>query len=488
VSDKEVARDRIIVGKISAKEKIQKEINVYFLGEEGEIKDVAVSLEYRAESQNAILAKNAGYSVRISQSPVGVSLNFPKEIESGQEISVEVEYVSNSSVRMPDLYLKMEYSPGFRYISSSVQPVEGNNMWKIGDLSVGDRRSFVIRGLVEGQDNVELGFRALVGAGKSIEKKYGSGSATIVIKKPFLNFAFKSQNEDLSIVKTGQYVPVSIPWKNNLNVELRDVVITVRIAGDAVDKKTISVSNGFYRSVDNAIVWNPTSQPKLKTIAPGDSGSVSFDFNIVKNLKISSSKDKNFIIVITGEIEGLKAVIGGQAEPARSVLSREVKITTDLQFVEKGYFYQGAFTNTGPLPPRVGEETTYTINWSLSNSYNDVSDVVVRSFLPSYMRYVNTVSPQGESITYNHITGEVVWQVGKIEAGTGIIRPAKEVSFMVGLTPGPNQLKITPNIIGDVSYEGKDDFTGIVSRGLVRPISTMLDDEPGFTREKSAVV
>ena len=57
--------------------------------------------------------------------------------------------------------------------------------------------------------------------------------------------------------------------------------------------------------------------------------------------------------------------------------------------------------------------------WNINNSFNQVSNVEVRTTLPSYVKWTNIKSPVNEIISYNEVTKEVVWNVGSVLPNTG---------------------------------------------------------------------
>ena len=490
LDNKDLSRERKSVGLVLPHQTIKEEINAFILGESEEQKEIVFTLEYRPAGSNAIFAKTEKKAIKIGQAPVGLSLDLPQEVEAGQNIALKIEYVSNSSAILEDLRLKLEYPPGFHYTESSVEPLGGNNTWIIGDLAPNEKRSLEIKGVLEGQDLAELGFRAFVGTENKDKTgiiSFGSISGSVVLKRPFINFGFKVQENDTGVVKLGDNVTVTLPWKNNLPIEVRDVVIFAKING-AIDRRSININKGSYRSQDDTLVWNSSSLSELASVAPGDEGVARFNFDIVNSLQVNNIKDKNFSFTLEGTIIGLKTTDNGQTEEVKSFANKEVKIATRLQLAAKALRFSGPISNSGPLPPKVYQETTYTILWSISNLNNDVSGVVVRASLPSYVRWMNKTLPSSEDIKYEASSGEVVWRINQLEAGTGILRPAKEISFQIGFTPAPNQIGTSPELISQSSLEAQDTFTSTIVKDSKSAQTSYLQNEAGFDEIKGKVV
>ncbi len=478
VKNEEMIRDRRAIGTIAPGQTIRDEINAYLVGKEGDQKEIIISLEYRPEGSSAIFAKTLSQPIRIERAPLGISITLPHETESGQVISIVVECVSNSEIVLKNLLLKMEYPPGFQYMDANFKPTKGNDTWSVGDLSSNEKRTLEIKGLVEGQDLTQLGFKAIASsAGKSGEASVlGSGNNSTLLKRPFINFGFTISPENDGAVRSGERLSVSLPWKNNLPVEVHNAVITVKLSGLAIDRRSISAFGGFYKNQDDSVIWTSSSLDDLKEIAASAEGSVKMSFAILDPLPVQTSRDKNFTFKLEGEIVGTRSSELGQTSSVKGAAVKEVKIASRLQLASRALRDSGPFTNYGTLPPKVGSETSYTIVWSVSNFYNDTSGIIVRAPLPPYMKWLNNASPSSEKIIYDEMTGEVIWRIDKLEAGTGIIRPAKEVAFQVALSPAPNQVGTFPKILFISLLEGKDDFTGWTLKDSRPEINTDLDE------------
>ncbi len=468
LQSEEVEKERRALGEIIAGETVREELIFFILGKEEEEKTIEITLEYRITDSNAIFAKDIKQTIKLSRSPIGVSVKLPKEIGVNQEFVLEVEYVSNSESLLKDLYLKMDYPPGFEFIESSLNTFKGNNVWKIGDLMPQEKRTLEIRGKLEGQDLMELTFHGSVGSlkeGRDLEA-FITSSNSVVLRKSVFDLAFLVGGGDISHTSTGSQLNFSIPWQNNSPVEIRNAVINVKLEGDVIDSRTVSVKKGFYRGFDNLAVWNSSSLPELKSIYPGNSGVVELSFNLKKDIPVTTASEKNFVFVLQGEMTGTKIDEDGQIATVKSNISKEIKINSEIEIAAD------LLHSSGPLPPRVGQENVYTVSWSVSNFYNDVSGAVVRASLPSYVSWIGSVSPSGENVMYSPSAGEIVWSIGDIKAGTGLSSPPKKVTFQISFLPSLNQLDSTIDLVTRASFEGRDNFTGSILRDLTKILTT----------------
>lgn len=228
----------------------------------------------------------------------------------------------------------------------------------------------------------------------------------------------------------GENIRGDILWSNNLLTRLSDVKVVVKLNGIVLDKSSVSPVSGFYKSSDNTITWDKDNSSQLELIGPTTNGDLSFSFSphslaTISNLGIENP-EINIDIVATGNKLSDEAV-----EKITTTISKKIKIRTDLLLTARSLYSVGKFTNSGPIPPQVDKETTYTIVLTATNTSNDIEKAKVRASLPSYVRWLGVSSPSSEDISFSQVGGEVIWNIGTIEAGKGISSSAREVSFQV---------------------------------------------------------
>lgn len=477
-----LSRTRISLGDIAAGETVNKSIDLVFFGSEGEEKRVDASLEYRFSDSNAIFVKEKEYAVKITKAPLGMSLFLPKEITSGQEIKMKVEIISNSESVAKNLKLEMKYPPGFRFLEADPEPRQGNNIWSLGDLGPNQKSSIEITGAVEGQNFEERIFVASVGStaesGELIS--YGSASEKTVIKKSPLNLSvfINGNDEDKAVVYPTDSVRVELEWVNNLLSNIRNAQLEMEISGEVYDPRTLSVSKGFLRTQDDAIIWNAATLKDLADIAPGETNKAQLSFYLKKPLPVYEANDKDFTLKINARILGMGTSDEYENKEISDSVEKEIYVGSIIQTVGRALYYSGDFKNSGPVPPEAGSETTYTIVWSLANNINDISGVKITSSLPPYVTLGDSQNISESDLQFDEKTGNLVWNVGDVAAGTGLISPAKEISFQVALTPSVAQIGNEPILINVAKVEGKDVFTDRDISAEIPALTTRLSADP----------
>lgn len=479
-----------IIGEIASGKTERFVYSAFVYGFENEEKTAKALLEYKPEGSRTILTKEFSSNVKISRSPVGVSFDIPQEIRAGQETEIKINYVSNSESALENLVLEFEGPSGFSMKSSDPIPEAGGKTWILKNLSPGDNGVISIRGILSGGDLEEKSFKASIGTRNEFGEVnlLGKGVASINLSKPFLEIDGKINGSDSADARPGDILEIEASYKNNLNVPVQNVVIEAALSGKGFDERQIRVESGSYRAADKKVIWNASSNQALAQVNPGEGGKVKFQIGISDSQLIKKSTDKelkttiNFLIkpgIIPPGMPG--AELSGQD-------SLDIRLVSRLQLARKGYYYSAVIPNTGPLPPKVGRETTYTISWSLTNSSNDLSNVVVRAALPAYINWKNKVLPAGQSVKFDQNTGALEWNVGELKAGVGYSSPARQITFQIGLTPSAAQAGQSPELVSEVVAEGRDKFTGQNLRITAPLLSTNIEDDSRVDISQTTVV
>lgn len=482
--------ERVSIGEVPAGEVARQTFAAYVFGPENFEGAAEATLEYRTEGSNAIFEKSEKNVVKIIRSPVGVSISAPQEINAARVVDFEIRYVSNSSDIIGGLALDVIYPVGFVFKNARPTPVEGQSRWALGDLAPGEARSITVSGVFEGEDSEQKSVVAQVGAldGKNL-LVYGAGTHTFILRRMFIDLGVRINGQDeILAVKSGDFVSADVFWKNNLLQSVRNATIELELTGDAIDERSISVSSGSYRGFEKKIIWSPSSNKDLVLIDPGATGQAHAGFRILDAVSLSRKQLVNPTVKLKGEIKPAFLPEGFEGADISGKFEIELKIETALQLSSAGFYYLPALAGYGPIPPRVGQETVYTVVWTLANLSNNASGVIVRASLPAYVRWKGVFSPAVEEISYDAAKSEIVWKPGAVKAGVGITQPAREASFQIGIIPSADQIGSSPVLLFDITASGRDDFTGNAISDAESSLTTDISRSDVKTKQADGVI
>jgi hypothetical protein len=460
-----LSRTRDRIDDIESGTLLRTNLDSALFGDEGDNKEISITVEYQVPGSNAIFEKKKVFSVILNAAPARISVSGLKEISSGQEVELVATVTSNSTTEIKDLMVTASYPFGFDFIESEMEPTFSNNIWVIESLLPNERKEITIKGVITGQNEEERVFRFNTGlVSEDNEREIGvifnNFLHDVVVKRPFvgLEIFLAGSSDSVVAVNSGTEINSELVFTNNTNDLIRDLTIRLQIEGIAFDESRVEANNGFYRSSDNTILFNSETYPNLEQISARSEISSTFKFR-VKNLINSGLDITNPELKITAFLEGERISENNVEEEINESIVKNVKLISDVFLGTFTLRDLGPFENTGPIPPKAEEETTYTLTWSVSNNSNNLENGRITAFLPNYVNWKNKVSPSNEVYTYDENSKMITWNLGDIQTGLGRTKDPRELSFQVGLFPSLSQVGTSPILLRDIVFSADDTFT-----------------------------
>lgn len=487
-------RKRITLTSISPGEEINEHISVILYGEQGTTKNIRARLEYTVRGSIATFTKEEVYPIQINTSPLVLSVDAPVEGVSNQNYTLNVKAVVASTHLAKNTIVRVDYPPGFQFTDATPKPILSNNVFVLPKTDVGAENTITINGRIIGINGDKKAFRIAAGErDQNDESKvaiaYNSFVHEVLLAKPFIDarLTVRGKDDDSFSINPAERTDVTVEWSNNLPTLVNNVEIRVRLTGNVLNVSSIS-STGFYDSNTNSIVWDKNSVPAFTTVQPGAHGTLSFRFASLSLLTGPNSVIADPTITADVNIKGSQPNEGVSVKEVASSEKKDFKVVTDLQLSGRTLYSTGPITNSGPIPPKAGTETTYTIEWKITNSSNKVSKAEVRATLPVNVTFVKKDPSSGEDLTYNETTKEVIWDVGNVARGAGFVGPAKTVNFQIKLKPSTSQVGTKPNLVNDATLVATDLFTDMDIRKVANRLTTLITGDPNFPENGAAVV
>ncbi len=473
---------------LSAGQEGQIELKANVVGLKNDIKKAVAKLEYYPANVSSSFENSAEFTSVIFAVSIVLDFNLPEQVVSGQEVSFDLKYLNTSDVFFPNLTLSLEYPEGFVFNSSSPSPNKETSEWWLPEISPREEGKIAISGTLSGNKNDIKSFKAKIGFkdGETLRLVSEGLASTLVSVSP-LTVSLEVNDSRDYLANVGDELRYKVKYKNTTNILFTSVFIVLKFETEALDFATLKITKGFFSNIDNSITWNESSLPDLKALNPGEEKTLDVSLKVKENLPIKNFNDKNFLINVSAKIDSLNVPIALKGTQLAGVDSLSTKLNSKLILSAKGYFQDSLLPNSGPLPPRVGQQTTYTIYWRVLNLANDVDDVVVESYSPSYVHWLGRIEPGNSSVKYDPSTGKISWTLGKLNANTGILSPVWQLAFQVGLVPASNQIGQVVELIKESSIFGKDAFTQASILGSARSIQSDLPDDTSVGYEKGRI-
>jgi hypothetical protein len=248
------------------------------------------------------------------------------------------------------------------------------------------------------------------------------------------------------------------------------------LEGDAFDLSSIESQGGEFSSGDDSIIFDWRNNSDLRFLSSQKEGEVDFFIRTKENWGPENNPPS-------------KPIIKNRVYLSQVWKDFEVKVNSKLNLVQGVYFNDEIFGNSGPIPPETNEKTTYTVTWQAKNYYNKVKNVKVRSILPENVSLTGDIFPesQTENFAFDSESGELVWSIGEMETGKGVKNESPNISFQISFIPELYQRGTTPDIMGQTTITGEDDWTNQNLEFKVEAVNTTLPDDDSIS-EKEGVV
>lgn len=492
---RELSTYRELLGDIEVGGKARKTIEAIIFGEENLQKQIVVSVTYQVKGSASSFTKERSYEVLINSSPVNLTVGSFKEITSGQEFEMKVSVRSNSQNTLKNALVAASYPFGFSFVSSDLKPLPDNASWRLGDIPPGGEKTIVIRGKLAGEDTDTRVFRFAVGAESNrnpnaIGTEYMAVTQEVAIQKPFMTVGLVvdgSRGAEAAIGGFNQPVRVELSWFNNLSSAVSDAQVSVKLSGSAYDRNLVQPGQGYFRSASDEIIWNRQTVPQLGAVGPGEEGTVSFTIT-PRDAGATGRALVNPVLNFTATVSGRRTQETGVPETLNAVASKVVKIATTPALSGRVVRTVGPFVNTGPIPPKADQKTTYTVVWTIDNTVNAIKNAQVTATLPPYVEWLSNVSPATEDVSFASSTKTITWNAGTVGTHTVASGGRKELYFQISVEPNINQVNNIPTIVSDATMTATDDFTGRALNGGQSYLTTRFSTDPSYKEGMETVV
>lgn len=426
------------------------QLKTRLFGKENDLRIAKAYLSYRPKNLSANYESNTTFTSRISLVPLTLEFDLPTKLETGREVQFSINYFSNINYSLSGLKLIVEYPEKFEFSDSDPKTLEKSE-WEISSLEKAEGGRIKINGRLTSQAGEKVTFGAKIGIwqdGDFILLK----ETTIEVEtiEPLLYISQQINESADYIASPGEALRYKIYFKNIGTTSFENLYLINKLDSLVFDLSTIKFSLGEARVDDNLVIWDWKQVSSLRSLDVQEEGSVEFEVKLKDEWPISYTQPNSTVVKNKVNI---------------SQISQEfqTKVNTRLVILQRGmYEDNGVFGNSGPIPPAVGQSTTYTIEWQVKNFYNDIKNVKVRATLPQGVTLTGKISPDTEisKFSFDSTSREIVWTVASdLTAGTGISNTPPNVFFQVSFVPTFGQAGTIMTLINKPKITGEDQWT-----------------------------
>ena len=429
------------------------------------------TLAYTPGGAATVFKKKEWWQGPVPKPGIALEIAAPEKIVGGEELQLRVTYTNTTERDMDGLSLRMTYPEGFVFEKANVDADMNNDTWNIGTVRAGSRDSITLFGHLESAGMNDFGI-AIARAANGSRQNIQHAKTTVVSEVSPLTVTIDANDVPDYTARLGETIVYTIAYVFEKLPERApgEIIVRATLAGQLFDRGSVRIDNGGVMRRDPKtgapqIVWQMTN-----TSIEG--GFVGFAIAVQNDYNIKRLGDRDFTLNVHAEVQAGK-VTGFQ--------DKEIKIAGKTAVEARGFFRDAGaeILNKGALPPKVGTPTQYTIHWSLKNYATDVKKVSVRAKLGPAVQFTGVVkSTVDTKPTYDAVSGDIVWNMERISATTGLMGTAPEVIFQIEGTPTSDMVGKHMPLLSSTTVSALDDFTGLMISGSAPEITTALSDDP----------
>lgn len=419
------------------------------------------------------------YKVDIEDSVIALSLTGPEKALVG-DVS---EYVVNIQNTGSDQVFNVRVTPVLPTdftLEESLPPLEeGQAYFIIDTLEPGELAAITIKGKFTSTASGEQRIVASVGfveddlvlsqGAEEVMTDVLGGSVSFSV---IVNGSSQSQSVDL-----GETLRVSIDYANASEEAVDDMELDLSLSSEdgAIPVDWNRASTGGGRRSGNEIHWDG-----LGPLEPGSSQVIDLALPIFSNLDASDADRFTINVVLTlNQVGGIASTRTLEATPIVVALNSDVSVNAQARY----YSEDGITIGAGPIPPRVGETTSYRIYWNIQNTLHTLENVRVSTTLPQDIAWLESMDTSIGDIDYNSTTRQVTWTIPKLPSELG----AAGAWFEIAMSPDASDVGRFMKLTNTTSLEAKDTVTNESLSESLDEITTELPSDD-FALGKGIVI
>lgn len=470
--------------KLSSSEGDEITITGKLYGNPDDMKDITAFLEYRPANFNTGFKEESKISTKILKSDLVISSNFPEIVSREDNLEYSIKVKNEESFELTNLKIKVEYPAGFEFQSADPTPSSDNKVWNFNKIASGEEVEIKIKEKVVGELeeekslNVEAG--VFDGSGRYYKQRENIFETKIAKIDAKLDYRVAKKKE--IVVSLGDLLEFNLNYKNIGTENLPNTKVEVDLNTEFLQEESIVVDEGRYS--DGKVIWDDSSLSDFSEVKKKEEGNLKFVAKVKENIDSESTEEPS--IVSKAKILSNNEKTGGKLEKESNEIRVKIGTLVELETIGRYYNFDNKKIGTGPIPPKVGETTTYWVYLFITNTTNEVNDGKVEVSLPEGVSWTGKKKVEVGDLSF--LGGKLIWNIGKIAADTGGKNPRLEARFELGLTPNEEQVGESLTLVENSVFTGNDLYTEGNIQKERKKITTGLKDDSNIEEGEGVVV
>ncbi|MBL7021900.1 hypothetical protein ISR92_01045 [Patescibacteria group bacterium] len=389
------------------------------LGADWEIRMYYKNLGLR---HNKTISRNIEYIGSLLSSNISV----PEKVYLNNRLPIKLTVTNNSSDNLSDVKLAVQFPVDFEYLQYTYNFKD--HEWNIGSLNANETKELELIGrltyLAAAQAKFGIATNIIIND-ESLRQDWRIAEADYILPKVDLDLSITAQDQYI----LGNEYQAQIYYYNYEEVDLNDV--QVKFYSSGVGLETEFTPSQYYSKtveVQAEDFFNP------KFIIKRISGDTGTEMSIWAELSWLDNKgDGTNRIYVFSE-------------------KKQLTVTPHLDISARLYYFtpSGDQIGYGPLPPEVGESTSYWVSIRLWPSFGGVENLILKAQLGNNVKLIDYNSSLGNVINGDGIS----WEVDEYDT-SWYYQPQPRLNLQFEIIPDNSQVGKTVSLLRNITANAK---------------------------------
>jgi len=451
---------------------------------------IAGKITYMPDNFSSEFRKEASFSTEVKDIGVNLDFSYPSTVLVGNINEIEIYLNRQENNYFENFIMKIEELENVDIIEVllSKNNPEGSKL-EIAKINDNDWR---ISGYGDEEEEILVRYKVK-------EKKSDNENIIFLFKQEDEDekeFVFFEENINVEIMKSDlnltliingskndqaadfeQKLNYSIVYANKGEASMKDVVVMAVLESDFLDWPTLKDENKG-REKGNTISWSKEEILEFEELGVNKEGTIDFSINTMdfremdlgKNFQVKSYAQFSIGDVSQATEEGEETNNDNRSNVIINKINSDLTLKEEIRYFSEDNIPVG----NGPLPPKVGEVTSFKVYWILTNNLHELREVQVVVSLPEYISWDNKNRTSVGNVFYNEESREVVWQIGRLP----VTAYRSDAEFNISIRPTEDDKNTIMVLLPEATIKAIDNETGDnISKNTEAKTTKLEDDE-----------
>lgn len=422
-------------------------VKAQLFGKKGENKNIKATLVYQLENFSSDFIAEKNIAIQISDPTTTLTVEGEDEVEPLREGVWKFVLRNNGNETLQSKKLRLILPSVFEAGESEPAFSRTSDAWsKTSTLEI------PLDALAP-QQSQEIELKGKFQAGSQGVHTvvwrigYADQDEFVVQQEGNFDIAVVGDEAEVSLLVNGQENPPYMIWGDRVEVELAVKNITSEVLHDfswevamtpsVFDWNTFSSPFTAIQEKPGLLRFSFSDNEALQNLEPSETALISFSVA----LKPQPAADSFFSIsaqMFLGDISFTK-------ELKDILIKQQVTWDTRVQYFDE----EGVQVGIGPLPPHVGETTTFRVQWEVFGIEEGIDDIEISALVSPSAQWVNIHKVNAGKISYDAVSRQVSWHLPR-NSFPALASGSLQADWQVGVLPGPENVGSIMPLTGQV--------------------------------------